>query len=369
MKSEKTLSINEILLRAVNPLDLNNDIPETELRLLEELLDSRLSEGFLITRDLRDDILHHYLINISKDYVKREISNYFELLENIIAARTIQFEQKLQKNFRKYGKNKKFIDKKIGYLSEEFLATLPPNEAKIIRVCMYTHQYTQYNRNGTSSYDFTSLINEKFECKNEIYIHDNPNKDTAHFPLFLLRQKSRKRIGQKLLKKIMIEYTLSQLEKRPFNEQNTYFYDYNGLRSIARTDKDYKYIVSFLEKNKKWIPDGLEHPKHADENIGSKTNYLINRDVTYITICFHFLPIVDALLNDFASGILKRSRYEKDWYNLFDDEKEKINEAAKKHRESHYTANKFERDFFKKKETIIFARRLENILGYKGLLK
>ena len=66
-KSEKTLSINEILLRAVNPLDLNNDIPETELRLLEELLDSRLSEGFLITRDLRDDILHHYLINISKD--------------------------------------------------------------------------------------------------------------------------------------------------------------------------------------------------------------------------------------------------------------------------------------------------------------
>ena len=192
--TRETLSINEILLRAVNPLDLNNNIPESELKLLKDLLNARLSEGFLIVQRLRDEILNHYSINITKDYTKKEISNYYKLLETLMLARTKEFEQKLQKNFRKYGKNKRYLDKKVGYLSEEFLKTIPPDEAKIARLCMFTHQYTQFRRHGTSTYDFSALQNEKFESKNELFLHNTPNKNNTIFPLILVRQKSKKRI-------------------------------------------------------------------------------------------------------------------------------------------------------------------------------
>jgi len=81
------------------------------------------------------------------------------------------------------------------------------------------------------------------------------------------------------------------------------------------------------------------------------------------------LNINDAnnLLNDFASS-KKRSRYEKEWYMLFDDEREELNRIAKENKVN-YSANKFEKNFFKRPETKIYTNRLENILGCRGLLE
>lgn len=362
---DKFMSINEILMHVVNPSDLENDIPESELNFARQALDSRVEEGYLLAQKLRNDILNYkpYHINMGGDYSGEEVKTYFNLLNFVMEARTTELEQKLEKYFRDYGRHKKSFDSKTGELTEKLIKKLTPTEVKLVMASIYANDYENYKINKTSSSGLDSLKTDKFISKNEVLLHNNPNQNNAFFPLLLVRQKSKLRRGRKYLKRLMIEYTISMLTGEEFNVNNVFFYDYNALRVGAKSGSSKK-LDAFLrdaKKDNRWKSDGLWHPKRADR-IGSKTHYLIDPRGSDITICLHYLPIIDFILSDFASKT-KHTLFERDWYKLFDDEKEKINKAGRK---SNYTDGKFEKEFFKRKETKIFARRLESVLGYEG---
>ncbi len=286
--------ISELLVYVADPFNEHN-LDSQDYRIIRKQLKNSFEIGYSLLDELRLDCVNNN--GHISNFEQYQINNPYELLKMMMMKRPTRLRQKIQKYYRLYHKvgnnNKKRVP----------LSKLSEDELKVIDLSRYTHRWRQeVEKRHRPVYSSFDVLKKRKLAKAEAYVQKNKNLCNRPHAIFQ-RQKRRKRIIEKLVKKIIDEKDRVS-KKDEFDPANCYVEDFFGLK-VCCTDWNPNSINSLLygSKTNKWIVDSfVDHRKDVDKNINHIKYYLHKRGEPGVPLELQFTTINDFLLDEFFSA-------------------------------------------------------------------
>lgn len=296
-------SISEILLYVADPFNSHEELTKDGLEVVRTTLEKKFEEGYSLLDKLRKDCIG--CCYDLEQFREVDVSTRYDLLENIMKKRPGLLVDKLRKYYRTY------VDMRNGR-ERKPKSKLSENENKIIELSSYTHKWRQQvekDYRGPTEFDCLKKIELG---NNNLYFVGNPNKNYPNYPIYstFQRQKTARRIIEKLLKKIIVEKTASGDDEELFNWRECIIDDFFGLRLIGLDWSTKEKIEQFVlypsyihEVERRWVVIGtkdykkdevseINHFKY-DVRVGRvKEDFMENLEIQYTTL-------IDYLLDEF----------------------------------------------------------------------
>ncbi|MBC8444305.1 hypothetical protein H8D83_01835 [Candidatus Woesearchaeota archaeon] len=285
--------ISDLLVYVADPFNENNLTNQDYINIRKQLKQD-FERGHSLLDELRLDCISG--CGHISNFEEYKINNPYELLKFMMEKRPVRLVQQLQKTYRIYhksGNNNKRVP--FSKLTEE--------ELKMIDISQYTHKWRQeVEKRPHHTYSSFNILKKRKLVKAKLYIQRNKNLGNLPHAVFQ-RQKRRKRIIEKLIKRIIDEKDKIG-DSKNFNNSNCYVEDFFGLK-ICCTNWNPQNINNLLynSKSKKWVVDNfIDHRKDTDKNINHLKYYLHKKGETRIPLELQFTTINDFLLDEFFSA-------------------------------------------------------------------